>query len=73
VFLPKGTPKDRVTSLNSAIVTALANAMVRRRLADIGQEIFPRAQQTPEALAAYQNAEIEKWWPIVKEANIKAE
>jgi tripartite-type tricarboxylate transporter receptor subunit TctC len=47
--------------------------MVRRRLADIGQEIFPRAQQTPEALAAYQNAEIEKWWPIVKEANIKAE
>jgi tripartite-type tricarboxylate transporter receptor subunit TctC len=73
VFLPKGTPKDRVTSLNSAIVTALANAMVRRRLADIGQEIFPRAQQTPEALAAYQNAEIQKWWPIVKEANIKAE
>jgi len=73
VFLPKGTPKDRVTSLNSAIVTALANAMVRRRLADIGQEIFLRAQQTPEALAAYQNAEIEKWWPIVKEANIKAE
>jgi len=73
VFLPKGTSKDVVTSLNSAIVTALANATVRRRLADIGQEIFPRAQQTPEALAAYQNAEIEKWWPIVKEANIKAE
>ena len=73
VFLPKGTPKDVVTSLNSAIVTALANATVRRRLADIGQKIFPRAQQTPEALAAYQNAEIEKWWPIVKEANIKAE
>jgi tripartite-type tricarboxylate transporter receptor subunit TctC len=73
VFLPKGTPKDVVTSLNSAIVTALANATVRRRLADIGQEIFPRAQQTPDALAVYQNAEIEKWWPIVKEANIKAE
>ena len=73
VLLPKGTPKDVVTSLNSAIVTALANATVRRRLADIGQEIFPRAQQTPDALAAYQNAEIEKWWPIVKEANIKAE
>ena len=73
VFLPKGTPKDIVTRLNSAIMTALADATVRRRLADIGQEIFPRDQQTPHALAAYQKAEIEKWWPIVKEANIKAE
>ena len=73
VFLPKGTPKDIVTRLNSAIMTALADATVRRRLADIGQEIFPREQQTPHALAAYQEAEIEKWWPIVKEANIKAE
>jgi tripartite-type tricarboxylate transporter receptor subunit TctC len=73
VFLPKGTPKDIVTRFNSAIMTALADATVRRRLADIGQEIFPREQQTPHALAAYQKAEIEKWWPIVKEANIKAE
>jgi tripartite-type tricarboxylate transporter receptor subunit TctC len=62
-----------VTRLNSAIVTALGDATVRRRLADIGQEVFPLEQQTPEALAAYQKAEIEKWWPIVKEANIKAE
>jgi hypothetical protein len=46
---------------------------VRARLADLGQEIFPRAQQTPEALAALQKAEIEKWWPIIKAANIKAE
>jgi len=73
VFVPKGTPKDVVTRLNSAIVTALGDATVRRRLADIGQEVFPLEQQTPEALAAYQKAEIEKWWPIVKEANIKAE
>jgi tripartite-type tricarboxylate transporter receptor subunit TctC len=73
VFLPKGTPIDIVTRLNSAIVTALADATVQRRLADIGQEIFPREQQTPHALASYQRAEIEKWWPIVKEANIKAE
>ena len=73
VFVPKGTPKDVVTRLNSAIVTALGDATVRRRLTGIGQEIFPREQQTPEALAAYQKAEIEKWWPIVKEANIKAE
>ena len=71
--MPKGTPKDVVTRLNSAIVTALGDATVRRRLTGIGQEIFPPEQQTPEALAAYQKAEIEKWWPIVKEANIKAE
>jgi tripartite-type tricarboxylate transporter receptor subunit TctC len=73
VFVPRGTPRYVVTKLNSAVVTALADAAVRRRLADIGQEIFPREQQTPDALAAYQKAEIEKWWPIVKEANTKAE
>ena len=54
-------------------MSALADATVRRRLADIGQEIFAREQQTPRALADYQKVEIEKWWPIVKEANIKAE
>src|SRR5215831_9999584 len=73
VFLPKGTPQDVIMRLNAAIVTALADATVRRRLVDIGQEIFPREQQTPHSLAAYQKAEIDKWWPIVKEANIKAE
>jgi len=73
VFVPKGTPRDVVTRLNSAVVTALADPTVRRRLADIGQEIFPQDQQTPQTLATYQKAEIEKWWPIVKEANIKAE
>jgi tripartite-type tricarboxylate transporter receptor subunit TctC len=67
------TPRDVVTRLNSAVVTALADPTVRRRLADIGQEIFPQDQQTPQTLATYQKAEIEKWWPIVKEANIKAE
>jgi hypothetical protein len=46
---------------------------VRSRIADLGLEIFPREQQTPEALAAFQKAEIEKWWPIIKAANIKVE
>jgi hypothetical protein len=44
-----------------------------KRLADIGQEIWPRAEQTPEALAALQKSEIERWWPIIKAANIRAE
>ena len=59
--------------LNAAVVEALADADVRARLATLGQEIFPREQQTPEALAAYHKAEIEKWWPIIKAANIKGE
>jgi len=72
-FSPKGTPKDIIIKLNTAIMAALADPTVRRRLADIGQEIFARDQQTPEALGAFQKAEIEKWWPIIKAANIKGE
>jgi len=70
---PKGTPRNAIAKLNSATVTALADATVRMRLAELGFEIFPRDQQTPEALAAYQKSEIEKWWPIIKAAGIKAE
>jgi len=73
LWVPKGTPKNIVGKLNAAVVDALADPAVRARLADLGQEIFPREQQTPEALGAFQKAEIEKWWPIIKEAGIKAE
>jgi tripartite-type tricarboxylate transporter receptor subunit TctC len=73
LWLPKGTPKDIPVKLNTAVMDALANPAVRGRLADIGQEIFPQDQQTPEALRAFQKSEIEKWWPIVKAANIKGE
>jgi tripartite-type tricarboxylate transporter receptor subunit TctC len=73
LWVPKGTPKDTIAKLNAAVVEALADPGVRARLADLGQEIFPREQQTPEALAAFQKAEIEKWWPIIKAAGIKAE
>jgi tripartite-type tricarboxylate transporter receptor subunit TctC len=73
IWAPKGTPKDIVAKLNAAAVTALADPAVRARLASVGQDIFPSEQQTPEALGTYQKAEIEKWWPIIKAANIKAE
>jgi tripartite-type tricarboxylate transporter receptor subunit TctC len=73
LWLPKGTPKAVIARLNAAVVDALADPAVRQRLAEIGQEIPPREQQTPEALAAHQKAEIEKWWPIIKAANIKGE
>src|SRR5438874_9547316 len=73
LFAPKGTPKPVIGKLNAAVVEALDDAVVRARLATLGQEIFPREQQTPEALAAYHKTEIEKWWPIIKAANIKGE
>lgn len=73
LWAPKGTPKDIVAKLNSALVTALADPVTRQKLTDLAQEIFPREQQTPQALYAFQKAEIEKWWPIIKAANIKAE
>jgi tripartite-type tricarboxylate transporter receptor subunit TctC len=73
LWAPKNTPKDVVAKLNRAVVEALADANVRARFADIGQELYALDQQTPNALAALQKAEIEKWWPIIKAAGIKAE
>jgi tripartite-type tricarboxylate transporter receptor subunit TctC len=73
LWAPKGTPADVIAKLNGAVVAALADPAVRQRLADVGQDIFQREQQTPEATRAYHAAEIEKWWPIIREANIKAE
>jgi len=69
LWVPKGTPKPVVATLNCAVVDALTDPAVRRRLADFGQEIPAREQLTPEALAAHQ----EKWWPIIKVENITAE
>jgi tripartite-type tricarboxylate transporter receptor subunit TctC len=73
LYAPKDTPKAVIDKLNAAVVDALADATVRSRLADVGQDIPPREQQAPEALGAFTKAEIEKWWPIIKAANIKGE
>jgi tripartite-type tricarboxylate transporter receptor subunit TctC len=70
---PKRTPKAVTIKLNAAVVDALADPTVRRQLAELGQEIPQREQQTPETLGTFHMAEIEKWWPIIKAANIKGE
>jgi tripartite-type tricarboxylate transporter receptor subunit TctC len=71
--VPKGTPKDIVAKISDAAIIAMADPAVRMRMTDFGLEVPPPEQQTPEALGALQKAEIEKWWPIIKAANIKAE
>ncbi len=73
MWAPAQTPKDIISRLNTALLAALADPKVRAHLADLGQEIFPRELQTPNALGSYQQAEIEKWLPIIKAAGIKAE
>jgi len=73
LWATKGTPKDVIDKLNGAVVDALGNPAVRKRLTDLGHELYPRDRQTPEVLAAFHKAEIEKWWPIVREAGIKPE
>jgi tripartite-type tricarboxylate transporter receptor subunit TctC len=73
LWVPKRTPKDIIVKLNAAAVEALADPVVGRHLGERGLNIPPREQQTPEALGAFHKAEIEKWWPIIKAANIKAE
>ena len=72
-FRARGTPRDIIGKLNAAAVEALADPAVRSRFADLGIEVFPREQQTPEALGALVKADAEKWWPIIKEFGIKAE
>jgi tripartite-type tricarboxylate transporter receptor subunit TctC len=73
LWAPKGTPADIVGRINAAVITALGDPGVRQRLADIGQEIWPRDKQTPEALFAHHKAETEKWWPIIRDTNLRAE
>ncbi len=71
-WVPKGTPKDVIAKLNDATMKALADPATRKRLLDIGQELFGPEMSSPAALGKFQKAEIEKWWPIIKAAGIRA-
>jgi tripartite-type tricarboxylate transporter receptor subunit TctC len=73
LWAPKGTPKEVIARLNAAVMKTLADPVIRGKLVDLSQDIFPRAQQTPDALYAFHKAEIEKWWPIIRAAGIRAE
>ena len=73
IWVPKGTPKEIRARLNEAVVKAIADPVTRKRLIDIGQELYPAEMSTPEALAKFQKEEIEKWWPVIKAAGIKAQ
>ena len=73
LFAPKGTPKEIISRLNAAAVESLADPAVRSRIVEVGFDIFPRVQQTPEALGARLKADAVKWLPLIKEFGIKAE
>ena len=73
LWAPKGTPKAVVARLNAAVVQALADPTVKARLAQIGQNLFPPEQQTPEFLGAYHKTEVQKWTPVVQAAGVKAQ
>jgi tripartite-type tricarboxylate transporter receptor subunit TctC len=73
LWVPKNTPKDIVAKLNAVMVQTLQDAAIKKRFAELGLQAPPREQQTPEALRAFQKSEADKWWPIVKAANIRAQ
>ena len=73
LWVPRDTPKDIIAKLNATMVQALADPAVQKRFGELGVQITPLAQQSPEALRAFQKAETERWWPIIKASNLKVE
>jgi tripartite-type tricarboxylate transporter receptor subunit TctC len=73
LWVPKNTPKDIVAKLNAAAVDAMSDPAVRKKFEDLGLQMPPKDKLAPEALGAWQKAEIEKWWPMIKAADVKVE
>ena len=73
LWAPKDTPKDIIARLSAVMMQVLADPPVQKRFAELGIEITPPAQQSPDALRAFQKAESERWWPIIKASNIKVD
>jgi tripartite-type tricarboxylate transporter receptor subunit TctC len=73
LWAPKGTPADIIAKVNAAVITAFGDPTVQKRFAEMGHDIPSREQLTPAALSAHHKAEVAKWWPIIKAANLKAE
>jgi tripartite-type tricarboxylate transporter receptor subunit TctC len=73
LWAPSGLPADVLAKLVAAIQAALADPGIQKRFTALGHEVVPREQQTPAGLAAYYKAETDKWWPIIKAANLKAQ
>jgi tripartite-type tricarboxylate transporter receptor subunit TctC len=72
-WAPKGTPKDVIAKLNGAMMQALADPTTKTKVAELGLDVAAKEHQTPAGLAKFQQAEIDKWWPIIKAANLKGE
>lgn len=73
IWAPRGTPREVISKINTAVTDALAESSIRERIATLGQEVQPREQQTPASLALFHRAETEKWWPVINAANIRAQ
>jgi tripartite-type tricarboxylate transporter receptor subunit TctC len=73
LWVPKGTPKDIIAKLNATMVQILFDPRAKQRFEDLGIQITPVDQQSPEALRAYQKAEMARWWPVIKASNLKGE
>ena len=73
LWVPKDTPKEIIAKLNATLVRILADPSVQMRFEQLGIQISPRDQQSPETLRAFQKAEMERWWPIIKASNLRAE
>jgi tripartite-type tricarboxylate transporter receptor subunit TctC len=73
MWAPKGTPPAAIAKLNAAVIATFEDPAARKRFTELGHEIPSREQLTPEALRAHHKAEVDKWWPIMRAANMKAE